>query len=184
MTRRKNPESTGFYIALAAAGVALYYLMSPKAAAKPGVGDNPFGPPDGGPPSPPSPPSTPPDGALPAGFMPDVEARQFQTNINTLLNRFGEPTIAVDGKFGPLTYAAWVRIRDAVSQIVAAITRSGIVADYDFLSDRYLFSHPNTGSPTFRLYNTQDTVALSQKQIDQLCRKPISLSAADLQALR
>jgi hypothetical protein len=109
MARRKNPPSdTTLYIALAAAGAALYYFMSPKAAAKPPVvGDNPFGPPDGGPPSPPNP----PDGALPDGFMPTDRARQLQRNLNLFWWPEKTANLATEGAFGPATYAALEFVR-------------------------------------------------------------------------
>jgi hypothetical protein len=180
--RRKNPESTGFYIALAAGGALLYLLLrkgSTPAALPPGgnppIGSDPLGigTGTGG-------------GGVDTGpnLLPAAEAEQFQTNINTLLNRFGETPITVDGKFGPRTFATWTRIRTAGAQIAEIIQRHKTTGDHDFLSDPGLFYDPPAGAQTYRLYNTQEMVALGGKVIDRLCRKPISLSAADLQALR
>ena len=174
--RRKNPDSASFYIALVAGGALLYLLLRNGGAPsdKPAIGGG-GAPPGGG-------------GGSTAdtgpNLMPAAQAEQFQTNINTLMNRFGEPTITVDGKFGPRTFATWTRIRTGCAQIAEIIQRHKTTGEHDFLSDPGLFSAPPSGAQTYRLYGTQEMVALGGKVIDRLCLKPISLSAADLQALR
>ena len=160
--RKKNPSDTTLYIALAAAGVALYYLMSPKAAAKPPViGGDPFGPPNGGP----------PDGALPDGFMPTDKAMIIQKNLNILWRSDTLPPLVADGDFGAKSWAYYEEARTAPAGFAQRVEKA--VAEK--VPNLFFFANPNTfydpidsDKITFRLKGSSDSVTLRKSLYDGL----------------
>ena len=157
--RKKNPSDTTLYIALAAAGAALYYLLSPsKAAAKPPViGDNPFGPPNGGP----------PDGALPDGFMPKDKAKILQKNLNLFPYSGTEPLVE-DGDFGPKSWAFFQSRRPLWVDAANAATANDI-KDVKFFASVETFNDPvDSDKVTFRLKGSSDSVTLRKSLYDKL----------------
>lgn len=164
MARRKNPPSdTTLYIALAAAGAALYYLMSPKAAAQPGIGGDVFNPPGGGP----------PDGSLPDGFMPTDKAKTLQQRLNAFYlddgrHPSGKPKLVTDGKFGPLSFAYLQASLPYFVKAAQWAAEKGMT-DLSFFSSADNFSAPtDTDKITFRLVGSSDSVVLRKSLYDRL----------------
>jgi hypothetical protein len=166
MARRKNPPSdTTLYIALAAAGAALYFLLSPKAAAKtPTIGDNPFGPPGGGP----------PDGALPDGFMSDDRAKQLQKNLNAW--SFGQPPAArlvEDGDFGPMSWAFYQDARRWWAK-AGEYAKAQNLSNLNFFADPNIFYDPvDSDKISFRLKGSSDTVTLRKSLYEKLSAQQV-----------
>jgi hypothetical protein len=148
MARRNNPESAGFYIALAAAGVALYFVLRPAAAVatnKPPTDTPP-------PPPPPPPPQQPPTkGCHGLPFMPKDKARQLQTNLNAFFDKAQIALCVVDGYFGPNTAQMLDFYRGELSRIAeSARGRSG---NFTVLKDATIFYDPTpSDTVTFDLY--------------------------------
>ena len=147
MARRSNPDSAGFYLALAAAGVALYFVMRPAPAAtdKPPTDTPPQ------PPPPPPPPSPPTKGCHGLSFMPKDKARQLQTNLNAFFDRAQIALCTVDGYFGPNTAQMLDYYRRELSPIAeSAKGRSG---NFTVLKDATIFYDPTpSDTVTFDLY--------------------------------
>lgn len=174
--RRKNPDSAGFYIALAAGGALLYLLFRNGGGGGPSFETLPLT--DGG--------GGGGGGGSDTRFMPEAEARQLQTNINTFRNMTGAGSpIAVDGKFGPQSYAALTDLRAKAAPRAEAVRASGGASDFDFLKDPTIFYDPTSSdSVTFRLYGSTQEVVLRDSLYNALGRAAISISAPDLRALR
>lgn len=179
MARRKNPDSAGFYLALAAAGAVLYYVLRPStpsggSGSGIGIGGDGYQPPIGGDGS--SPPST-------EGTMPSAKAQQLQSNINIFRAATNSgPAIAVDGKFGPISFAA---VNDLRVKCSPAAERLRGASGLALLKDATVFYDPTpSDTVTFRLYGSQQNSTLRNSLYGLLSNAPLTITADELEALK
>jgi lysozyme family protein len=121
------------------------------------------------------------------------DAVTMQRNINTILTLSGGRPIAVDGVFGPTSFAAYNAIRSLCAPLAEMVQRARVAANYDFLRDPSIFydAPPNkSGFTQKQLYGTQTKVWLCDAlywmlkgDIDDFTRK-FGLTPADIQALQ
>ena len=146
--RRKNPDSSGLYLALIAGGALLYVLLRNRGNAQPLLST-----PPGGTPlvSTPPPASRPTKGCNGKPFMPHDKATRLQTNLNGFFDRAGIALCRIDGDFGPNTAQLVDFYRSELAPMAeSARRRSGT---FTVLADASIFYDPiASDTVTFDLY--------------------------------
>ena len=144
-TRRKNPDSAGFYIALVAGGALLYLLLrkgTPGAlpSDKPAI----VGGGGGGA-------KRPTKGCHGLPFMPLSKGEQLQNNLNAFFDKAGVARCEVDGYFGNNTARLLnYYMGEVASMAESAQRRPGA---YTVLADASIFANPTASDTiTFDLY--------------------------------
>jgi hypothetical protein len=181
-TRRKNPDSAGFYIALVAGGALLYLLLrkgTPEAlpSDKPAIVGGGGG---GG--------GRPTKGCHGLPFMPLDKGEQLQENLNAFFDRAGLAQCKVDGYFGNNTARLLDYYRSELAPMAERARRtptkdSGV---YTVLADASIFYDPiASDTVTFDLYQKGcDLPAFSMRKslYDKLTSPSFAWSANDLSA--
>ena len=183
-TRRKNPESAGFYIALVAGGALLYLLLrkgTPGAlpSDKPAIVGGGGGGGGGGKPT---------KGCHGLPFMPLDKGEQLQNNLNAFFDRAQIAQCEVDGYFGNNTARLLDYYRSELAPMAERARRrptadSGV---YTVLADASIFYDPiASDTVTFDLYQKGcDLPAFSMRKslYDKLTSPSFAWSKNDLSA--
>jgi hypothetical protein len=134
MARRKNPDSSVLLLVAAAAGIAIYFAMRPKAEAKPviGVDTQPPGNPPGNPPIGDNPPvgSNPPAGCVSVVITTVSDSLTVRAEPNTTSRPVGTvargATVAVDAQVTGEAVSGnttWYHLADGRGYISGALSR-------------------------------------------------------------
>jgi hypothetical protein len=181
-TRRKTPDSAGFYIALVAGGALLYLLLrkgTPGAlpSDKPAIVGGGGGGGGGGA-------KRPTKGCHGLPFMPLDKGEQLQENLNAFFDRAGLAQCKVDGFFGNNTARLLDYYRSELAPMAErARSRPGA---YTVLADASIFYDPiASDTVTFDLYQKGcDLPAFSMRKslYDKLTSPSFAWSTNDLSA--